>query len=101
MLYEITDAVAHPDHTVTVTWSDGARANLSFAPFLDKGAVFEALRDPDYFVREMRLQRRLGGARHTTYRTLTLHSGGDLPSRGDTYIPCPLTHCPSRYAIAQ
>jgi hypothetical protein len=57
MLYEIKEAVPHPDHTVTVTWSDGARAEVSFAPFLEKGGVFEALKDPDYFVREMRLLR--------------------------------------------
>src|SRR5580658_9731433 len=57
MLYEIAQAVPHPDHTVTVTWSDGARADVSFATFLEKGGVFEALRDPDYFVREMRLLR--------------------------------------------
>ena len=25
MLYEIVEAIAHPDHTVTITWSDGAR----------------------------------------------------------------------------
>jgi hypothetical protein len=55
MLYEIAQAVPHPDHTVTVTWSDGARANISLAPFLKKGGVFEALKDPDYFVREMRI----------------------------------------------
>ena len=40
-----------------VTWSDGARANVSFAPFLAKGGVFEPLKNPDYFVREMRLMR--------------------------------------------
>ena len=57
MLYEITEAVPHPDHTVTVTWSDGVRANVSFTPFLEKGGVFEVLKDPDYFVREMRLLR--------------------------------------------
>lgn len=51
--YEIKEAVAHPDHTVTVTWLDGARGVVSFAPYLEKGGVFEALKDPDYFVREM------------------------------------------------
>ncbi|MBV9491765.1 MAG: DUF2442 domain-containing protein [Verrucomicrobia bacterium] len=55
MLHEITEAVAHPDHTVTITWSDGARAQISFAPYLAKGGVFEALKDPAYFVREMRV----------------------------------------------
>lgn len=57
MLYEIADAVPHPDHTVTLTWADGARGMVSFAPFLAKGGVFAALKDPDYFVREMRILR--------------------------------------------
>jgi len=39
MLYEIIEAVPHPDHTVTVTWSDSARGVVSFAPFLAKGGV--------------------------------------------------------------
>ena len=55
MLHHIADAVPHPDHTVSVTWSDGVRASVSFAPFLAKGGLFAALEDPAYFVREMRL----------------------------------------------
>jgi hypothetical protein len=55
MLYEIAEAVPHPDHTVTVTWADGVRGVVSFTPFLAKGGVFVALKDPDYFVREMRI----------------------------------------------
>jgi hypothetical protein len=55
MLYEIAEAVPHPDHTVTVTWTDGGRGVVNFAPFLAKGGVFAALKDPDYFVREMRI----------------------------------------------
>jgi|HubBroStandDraft_1064217.scaffolds.fasta_scaffold493773_2 hypothetical protein len=55
MLHEITQAVPHPDHTVTVTWSDGARAKVSLAPFLEKGGLFETLKDPVYFVKEMRI----------------------------------------------
>jgi hypothetical protein len=57
MLYEISEAVPHSDHTVTVTWSDGARGVVSFTPFIKKGGVFSALEDPDYFVREMRILR--------------------------------------------
>ncbi len=57
MLYEIAEAVPHPDHTVTVTWADGARGVVSMTPFLAKGGVFAALEDPDYFVREMRILR--------------------------------------------
>jgi len=55
MLYEIAAAVPHRDHTVTVTWTDGASATVSFALFLEKGGAFAALKDPDYFVSEMRL----------------------------------------------
>jgi hypothetical protein len=55
MLYEIAEAVPHPDHSVTLTWSDGISATVSFAPFLEKGGLFEALKDPEYFMREMRL----------------------------------------------
>jgi len=55
MLYAITAAIARPDHTVTVTWSDGMSATVSLAPYLDKGAVFEPLKDPDHFTREMRV----------------------------------------------
>jgi hypothetical protein len=55
MLHEIKEAVPHPDHTVTVTWSDGACAKISLAPFLEKGGVFEALKEPAFFVKEMRV----------------------------------------------
>ena len=57
MLYEIKRAVAHPNHTVTVTWSDGVQGEVNFAPFIAKGGLFAALQDPEYFVREMRLLR--------------------------------------------
>jgi hypothetical protein len=57
MLYEIADAVPHPDHTVTVTWADGACGVVSFTPVIKKGGLFAALKDPDYFVREMRILR--------------------------------------------
>ena len=57
MLYEISDAIAHPDHTVTVTWNDGARGIVDFGPFIRRGGLFAALAEPDYFVREMRILR--------------------------------------------
>jgi Protein of unknown function (DUF2442) len=38
-----------------VTWSDGARAEVSLGPFLEKGRLFEALKDPVHFVKEMRI----------------------------------------------
>ncbi len=57
MLYEITDAVPHPDHTVTITWADGVKGVVDFTPFIAKGNLFAALQDADYFVREMRVLR--------------------------------------------
>jgi hypothetical protein len=53
MLYEITNAEAHPDHTVTITWADGARGTVDFTPFIARGELFAALQEPNYFVREM------------------------------------------------
>jgi hypothetical protein len=49
-LYEIVDAVAHPDHTVSITWSDGVSGVVDFLPIIDRGGWFTPLRDPEYFV---------------------------------------------------
>jgi hypothetical protein len=57
MLYEITNAEAHPDHTVTITWADGARGVVDFMPFIERGELFAALQGPTYFVREMNILR--------------------------------------------
>jgi Protein of unknown function (DUF2442) len=47
-LYEIAEAVAHPDHTVTITWSDGVRGVVDFLPIIDRGGWFTPLRDGDF-----------------------------------------------------
>lgn len=52
-LFELTEALAHPDHTVTITWSDGASGVLDFLPIIDRGGWFTPLRDGDYFVSTM------------------------------------------------
>jgi Protein of unknown function (DUF2442) len=57
MLYEITAAKAYPNHTVSLTWSDGVQGVVNFSPYLAKGGFFDDLKDPDYFTREMRLLR--------------------------------------------
>jgi hypothetical protein len=57
MLFRIAEATAHPDHTVTITWSDGARAVVDLAPFVARGGLFAALDDPAWFVNEMRILR--------------------------------------------
>jgi hypothetical protein len=57
MDYEIADAVAHPDHTVTITWSDGMCGVIDFTSFIARGELFSALGDPNYFVTQMRIMR--------------------------------------------
>lgn len=52
-LFEITEAVAHPDHTVTITWSDGVRGVVDFLPIIDRGGWFTPLRDGPYFAATM------------------------------------------------
>jgi hypothetical protein len=52
-LFAIVEAVAHPDHTVTVTWSDGVRAVVDFLPIIDRGGWFTPLRDAEYFTATM------------------------------------------------
>ena len=61
MLYRINNAVAHQDHTVTITWSDGVTATVDLSPVISKGNVFAPLSDGVYFVEKMRIaQDRLG-----------------------------------------
>lgn len=55
MLHKIIEATAHPDHTVSITWSDGARGAVDLTPFIARGALFAALDDPAWFVVEMRI----------------------------------------------
>lgn len=55
MLYRIEAATAHPDHTVTVTWSDGVRAVVDLAPVIAEGKAFAAMRQPGFFVEHMRI----------------------------------------------
>jgi hypothetical protein len=55
MLYRIADAVARPDHTVTVTWSDGITADVDMSPVIAKGNVFAPMADPVWFVANMRV----------------------------------------------
>lgn len=55
MLYRIRNATPHPDHTVTIIWSDGVEAVVDLAPVVGKGKVFTPLQDPGYFVKEMRI----------------------------------------------
>jgi hypothetical protein len=55
MLYRIRKVVAHPDHTVTVIWSDGVEAVVDLSPVIAKGNVFAPLQDGHYFAANMRI----------------------------------------------
>ncbi|HUN38706.1 MAG TPA: DUF2442 domain-containing protein [Acetobacteraceae bacterium] len=55
MLYRIVNAMAHPNHTVTVTWSDGVTADVGLSPVIAKGNVFAPMADAAYFVENMRV----------------------------------------------
>jgi hypothetical protein len=55
MLYRIACAVAHSDHTVTVTWSDGVVAVVDLSPVVAKGKLFAPMQDTTYFVEKMRV----------------------------------------------
>jgi hypothetical protein len=52
-LFEIVAAVAHPDHTVAITWSDGVSGAVDFLPIIDRGGWFTPLREGDYFATTM------------------------------------------------
>ena len=57
MQNEIVNAVAHPNHTVAIEWADGRHGVVDLTPFIERGELFAALLDPDYFVREMTILR--------------------------------------------
>ena len=61
MLYRIAAAVAHPDHSIAVAWSDGVSGRVDLAGVVAKGKVFAPLQHPAYFVAQMRIaEDRLG-----------------------------------------
>ena len=52
-LFDIVEAIADADHSVTILWSDGVRGVVDFLPIIDRGGWFTPLRDGDYFVTTM------------------------------------------------
>lgn len=54
-LHDVASATAHPDHTVTVTWSDGVTAVIDFLPVIDRGGWFTPLREGEVFAATMTL----------------------------------------------
>jgi Protein of unknown function (DUF2442) len=55
LLYRIDQAVAHLDHSVTVIWTDGMRADVDLAPVLAQGPIFAPLRNAAFFVASMKI----------------------------------------------
>ncbi len=55
MIHRIVNAVAHPNHTVTVTWSDGVVAEVALSPVIAQGNVFAPMVDATWFVENMRV----------------------------------------------
>ncbi len=50
MLATIKAAQARPDYTVEIEWGDDSRSIVDFAATIEKGGVFAALADKDFFV---------------------------------------------------
>jgi len=53
--YRIESATALADnHSIKVRWNDGLEGVIDMSPYIEKGGVFTALRDPERF-RDVRL----------------------------------------------
>ena len=55
MFASIKAARARPDQTVEIEWGDGSLSVVDFAPTIEKGGVFAALGDRDFFVGKLSL----------------------------------------------
>ena len=55
MFATIKSATAKPDHTVEITWGDGARSVVDFTSTIGKGGLFARLGDTDFLVNEMKI----------------------------------------------
>lgn len=59
MLRDVTSAVYKGDYTIELTFDDGARGNVDFSEYTQRGGVFERLKDVDAF-REFTVNTELG-----------------------------------------
>ncbi len=53
MFVTIKSAKARPDYTLEIEWGDGSRSHVDFAPTIEKGGVFAALAEKDFFVNRL------------------------------------------------
>ena len=49
-LEEIVKIEPRSDLTVKMVWSDGREARIDFAPIIERSPIFDAMRDPGFFV---------------------------------------------------
>jgi hypothetical protein len=49
MRYRIISAIANPDHTVDLAWSNGRNSRVDFKPIIGKGGVLAPLADAAFF----------------------------------------------------
>jgi len=79
MLYRIVNAIAHANHSVTVTWSDGVAGDVDLSPVIAKGNVFAPMADATYFVENMRIAPDAPAGSNQTekhrHRTIDRHQG--------------------------
>ena len=53
MFVTMKRAKAQPDDTVEIEWNDGTRSVVNFESTIEKGGVFAALGDKDFFVNRL------------------------------------------------
>ena len=49
----VVQAYANPDYTIVVYFDDGKVVRRDVKPLLEKGGVFEALKDKDFFLKRL------------------------------------------------
>ena len=49
MLYTITQAISEPRYRLHLTYSDGVVIVVNLQPVIERGGVFAALADPEFF----------------------------------------------------
>lgn len=59
MLHDVVSATFVGDHRIELVFDDGERGVVDFSKYLDRGGVFERLRDPEFF-RSFTVDRELG-----------------------------------------
>jgi len=59
MIHDVVSAVYRGGHKVEVTFDDGKKMVIDFVKYLQRGGVFERLKDTDFF-RSFRINQELG-----------------------------------------